>query len=479
MIPILYDSGETAFLSNGLGRLRDCSSCQVLENRNGEYECDFEYPVTGAHYDDIMLGRSIAVECGSNDTQPFDIVSKSEPIDGRVSFHAVHISYRLSKCVAYGTSINSLSDAFTMFGNAVPEMPFTFESDITTTAYMAAANGVPQSVRSLLGGVEGSILDTYGGELEWDRFKVILHESRGEDTDVVIRYGKNLKDYTNDIDASGVYTSCVPFWKGNDTIVRGGLVRSSLPSYNGRDECVPLDLSDKFENQPTAAQLQAEALSYMQSNDVNAPSQTIKVDFLLLQNSVEYAKYANLLDCKLCDTVRVIFPRYGLDYRFKIVKTVYDVLMERYTEMELGTLSTTLSEALGIEFSSSKEATGPKAVTGSATIQSGWENYQSGFDPLLVKYGNVVSFNWVCKPTSTVTLGATAVNIARLPEGFRPSRTVYGIGQGSGTSVCLISVGSDGYVALARLRFTENTNWAYSDASTSAWLPVSITFIAN
>jgi len=44
----------------------------------------------------------------------------------------------------------------------------------------------------------------------------------------------------------------------------------------------------------------------------------------------------------------VAFPRYNMTGAFKIVKTVYDVLAERYTAMELGTLSTTLAEALGI-----------------------------------------------------------------------------------------------------------------------------------
>ena len=42
------------------------------------------------------------------------------------------------------------------------------------------------------------------------------------------------------------------------------------------------------------------------------------------------------------------FPRYNMTGAFKIVKTEYDVLEERYTAMELGTLSTTLAEALGI-----------------------------------------------------------------------------------------------------------------------------------
>lgn len=479
MIPILYDSEETAFLSNGLGRLRECISCEVYETRNGEYECSFKYPVEGAHFNDIMLGRSIAVECGSSEMQPFDIVSSSEPIDGIVEFQAVHISYRLSKCVAYGTDINSPADAFTMFESAVPEMPFAFETDIVSNAYMAAADGVPKSVRSMIGGVEGSLLDTYGGELEWNKFNVKLHESRGEDRDVTIRYGKNLKDYNNDKDASGVYTCCIPYWKGNDTIVRGSLVDSDLTSYNGRNECIPLDLSDKFKDQPTAAQLEAEALSYMQSNDVNSPKQTIKVDFLLLQNSIDYAKYANLLDCKLCDTVNVVFPMYGMESRFKIVKTVYDVLMERYTEMELGTLSTTLSEALKTSLSSSSESSIPKTVTGSPTVQSGWENYTSAPDPLLLKFGSAVNLRWRCKPTASVYLGKDGSNVCRLPEGFRPSEPAFALGQGSGTSIYLITVSSDGYVNLSRLRDMGSTNATFSTATTSMWFPIDITFIID
>ena len=47
MIPILYDSSEIYFASNGLGRLRETISCTVSEERNGLFECDFEYPVTG------------------------------------------------------------------------------------------------------------------------------------------------------------------------------------------------------------------------------------------------------------------------------------------------------------------------------------------------------------------------------------------------------------------------------------------------
>lgn len=349
MIPILYDSTETYFNSNGLGRLRELASCKVTEERNGVFELDFEIPVNGQNYDRISLGKVIAARYDSSgDVQPFDIVSHSKPVNGIVKYHAVHISYRQSKLTVSGTGVNSLAAAFSMLGNAVPSNPFTYETEKVSTGHLAAADGVPRSVKSILGGSEGSILDTYGGEYKYNKFIVSLMTSRGTNQGFTIRYGINLLDYNDDTNYIDSYNACVPYWQNGDTVVKGSKVSSGLQSYSGREECVPLDLTSKFESQPTAAQLEAAALSYMQSNQVNLPAQTINVNFIRLQDSAEYAEYAALFDCKLCDTVGVIFPRYNMNGRFKIVKTVYNTLTERYEEMELGTLSTTLSQALGL-----------------------------------------------------------------------------------------------------------------------------------
>ena len=353
MIPILFEKTETAFADNGIGRLRDCISATVSEERNGIYELDFEYPVTGANYDLIQCGRLVGVTHDeSGDIQPFEIVSASRPINGIVSFHAVHISYRQSQMVATGSNINSLADAFTLLGTATPSNPFSYETDITSSAYMAAADGTPRSVRQLLGGVQGSILDTYGGEYEWDKWRVILHESRGELKDFAIRYGVNLLDYNDDTSYQGTFTSCIAYWKGNDEIVTATATLGE-DGYNGNDICVPLDLSDKFENKPTTVQLQNEALSYMQRNQTNLPSQSITVDFVRLSEMGEFAQFQDLLTCKLCDSIKVIFPMYNVSASFKIVKTEWNVLAGRFNQMELGTLSTTLSEALGITDSGS------------------------------------------------------------------------------------------------------------------------------
>lgn len=352
MIPILYESTETLFDTNGLGRLRDCITCTVTEERNGIYECDFEYPVTGQHYSDIQLGRIVAVEHDdTNDIQPFDIVSVSRPINGVVSFHGVHVSYRLRGMTVWGTGINSLADALTKLEDAVPASIFRYWTDKSSTGYCAAFDGKPKTVRSILGGSEGSILDAYGGEYEWDGFSVLLWQSRGEKRDFSIRYGVNMVDYTDETDYSETYTAVIPYWVNSTdgTVVKSSKVSSGQMGPSGLEVCVPLELTDKFETQPTTAQLQTMAQSILASRQPYLPDQTIKVDFIRLQDSPEYSHLAPLLSCRLCDTIRVIMPMYGTEGDFKIVKTVWDVLGERYTEMELGTLSTTLSEALGID----------------------------------------------------------------------------------------------------------------------------------
>lgn len=354
MIPIIYDSTENAFISNGLGRLRDCISCVVTEERNGIFECDFTYPVDGANFDLIQPGRIIAVTHDDlGDIQPFDIVSYTKPIDGIVAFHAVHVSYRQSEMTVEGKNINSLAAAFNLFATATPTNPFNYTANFTSSAYMAAADGTPRTVRQMLGGVEGSILDTYGGEYRFDKWDVALMRSRGVDRDFTIRYGVNLLDYNEENEYQQVYNACIPFWKGTndsgeETVIKGSMVSNGQPLYNGRTICVPLDLTEKFESVPTKAEVENMARLVMTNGQVEQPKQTITVDFIRLQDSEEYAGYADLLQCNLCDTIKVVFPEYNMQGRFKIVKTTYDVLMEKYTEMELGTLSTTLAEALGI-----------------------------------------------------------------------------------------------------------------------------------
>ena len=354
MIPILYEANETAFRSNGIGRLVDCLRWECTEEKNGIFEVEFDYPITGQHYGDIIEGRiAYGLHDDSKVPQPFDIYGRSAPIDGVVTFFAHHISYRLQYSILQPFSAASCAAAFAqMAGKCVTPCPFTFWTDKTTSGNFNVS--APVSVKEILGGVQGSILDVYGkGEYEWDKFTVKLHLNRGTNTGVQIRYGKNLVNLTQDVDTSGFYSAVVPFWRGGDdgsTLVTlpEWVVQSTAASGGSvPSKAVPLDLSDQWEEAPTVAQLRAKALERVNSAEAWLPDENIKVDFVALWQTDEYANIAPLERVRLCDRVGVIDPELGLTAEgVQAIKTVYDGLDERYLSMELGTARTSFASVV-------------------------------------------------------------------------------------------------------------------------------------
>ena len=349
MIPILYDKTETTFTSNGIGRLTDCLRCIVTEARNGIYECEFDYPISGERYDDIQEGQIIAVTHDDNgDIQPFDIYHRTAPIDGIVTFYARHISYRQIGITVEPFTASGISNAITAIGtNSFGGNPFTYSTDKTTAGDYAVK--VPTSAKALLGGEEGSLLDVFGaGEYEFDKFNVHLWARRGTDTSVEIRYGKNLSDIEHDVDYSDSYNGIVPYWFGaetdeNDQVVETlvmlpevAIMASGAP-YDGRDTILPLDLSGDFPEQPTASDLRTLATDKLNAANTLLPLENIRVSFVQLWQTDEYKNVAPLQKVGLCDTVSVIYPELGVGKTtIKIIKTVYNTLLDRYDEMELG-----------------------------------------------------------------------------------------------------------------------------------------------
>lgn len=351
MKPILYESSETTFTSNGLGRLADCISCTVTEERNGIYECQFDYPITGGMFDQITEGRIIGViHDDKKDIQPFDIYARTAPINGVVTFYAHHISYRLGNVILKPMTASTCVAAMAAIPqNTYNSCPFTFWTDKSVTATWSVS--VPSAVKAVLGGQEGSILDVYGtGEYEWDKFAVKLHLNRGADNGVTIRYGVNLTDLTQDVDVSGVYTAVVPYWLGTDgtlvTLPEGYIAQSGMAVIP-----VPLDLSQEWQDAPTVEQLRAKAASRLSSSNAWLPNENIKISFIDLSHTEEYKDVAALQRVSLCDKVSVYYG--DLDVAavsVKVVRTVYNVLTEMYDEIELGDPKTTLADTIASKF---------------------------------------------------------------------------------------------------------------------------------
>ena len=334
--PRLYPPTAAAWDNNGLGALSDCISCVVEETLNGPYELEMQYRLNGLHYADITL-RSIIL-AKPNPTarpQPFRVYKISRPINGVVTINAQHLSYDLSGIVIEPFNAPSLASALEgMKTNAVTENPFEYETDKTVISDFVVS--YPSSARSLVAGQRGSLLDTYGGELEFDRYQVKLWAHRGKDNGVTIRYGKNMTDVSQEEDGSGVYTGVYPYWYSEEE-GSADLGSSYVPVEGEFDftRILLLDLTEEFENKPTAEELTQKAQEYISNHDPGVPTISTTVSWYQSKDFVE--------NVNLGDVVGVYFSRLGISAKAKIVKTRYNALQNRYESVDIGSVRSSIA----------------------------------------------------------------------------------------------------------------------------------------
>lgn len=350
MIPILFEGNAIQFNNNGLGRLADAISCTVEEERNGTFELLMKYPITGVHYSDIAVNRIILAKTEDGGTnQAFIIYKISKPINGIVTINAEHISYLLNGFVIMPFSAVSLADAMSKINTyAVLNTGFTFSTDISNTKPYKLET--PKPIRNILGGEEGSFLDVYGGaDYYFNNFNVQLLASRGSDNGVTIRYGKNLTELKAVSDATNIYTGIVPFWadtEGQAVYVDDYVVYSEHAETYPYKYIKVVDFTNDFETQPSKAQLLARAQAYLANNDGWKIKHNIDVSFVNLAQTEDYKDIAPLERVKLCDIVSVVYTKLGISFKTKVIKTVYNVLLEKYDSIELGDATYTLAKAL-------------------------------------------------------------------------------------------------------------------------------------
>lgn len=350
MIPILYEGNVQNFNNNGLGRLSDAISCTVTEERNGQFELEMTYPMSGIHYGDIRENRIILAKTEDGGSpQAFIIYKISQPLNGVVTISAQHISYLLCGFVVMPFSGVSCADTFSKIANnIVIQTPFTFNTDVNSSVHFELT--APRSVRNLLGGESGSILDTYGGyDYKFDNFTVYLYTDRGYDNGVTLRYGKNLTALKNVFDTTNVYTAIVPYWadsEGNSLYLPERVVYSEHAADYPYTIIKTVDFSSDFESMPTEAQLRAKAESYIATKYGWKLKNSIDVSFVNLAQTEEYKDLVALERVRMCDTVTVIYEKLGVNIKTKVIKTVYNVLTEKYDSISLGDTTYTLAKAI-------------------------------------------------------------------------------------------------------------------------------------
>lgn len=404
MIPILYESNEpevsfqsdttlyTFCTSNGIGRLIDVISGtgKVTEEVNGVFECEFQYPISGQYYSEIQEGRIVVVKTCNNDIrrhsymrggapvyscQPFVIYGRSEEIDGKVTFYAQHISYKtrhiMCKPYARWTRLDDIVNG--IYSNLVDPSMFQliFDDDFSKSQEdVLYIQEEPKSLRSILLDTDDetslkNILDSQLStniEYIFDGFNIIICDNRGRETTAIVRYRKNLLEYSRNVDISGTYNAYYPFWKPKQAASLnlckvlsgdGRMIFSPGPSPS-EIKAIPLDLSEYFEEEPSEDQMRRKTSELVNQILKESPwkeKETLRIKFNP-ETDIEFD--SKILgegflkgDLGLGDFITVINEKSNyVREHVEIRKVTYDFLAEKYISMEAGDEELGLGETI-------------------------------------------------------------------------------------------------------------------------------------
>ena len=436
MIPVLFDKKATSFNTNGIGQLSEALTCIVHEIRNGLYELTLTYPCSGKLFKQITEDCIIYAKPNEKSTpQPFRIYSVSAPMDGIVTYNAEHKSYDLSGNPIKPTEI-SLSTAEaaidTILKNAVLSHHYKAHSDIVT---MKKASYKCMSARAALGGTEGSVIDTWGGELEFDNNDIYLHRNRGTDTGYIVKYGINIIDITQEKNIAETYTGIYPYAKyypETESIEDREEVTVTLPEHillskyadnYGKQNILILDMTDQFteDEQVTESALRNKAIDYVKNSGFDVPKVSMTITPAALWQTPEYKQFKKLTAIGMCDTVTVSFEKLGIETTAKVIEYYFNVLSEKYESLVLGDASSNFADTINqtiADINKNKQELHNQAVNSRRNLENAIKN---ATEKITGQSGGYVVLNPPENPQEILIMDtpdiSTAVNIWRWNSG--------------------------------------------------------------
>ena len=366
MRPILFNKNEQSFDTYGLGEL-NVTKGTVTRERNGNYTLYAEIPVNDPMVSILEKEMKLKADAGlRTKNQTFEISRIVKDSSNIVKIYGQHISHKLEYIVLRnatafsGTAYNALA---IWKGALIGDLTFDVWSDIQTSNKGMFDISKMENARLALGGVEGSILDLYGGEFEFDNTTVRLHKQLGRTAPTVLEYGRNILSAELDETIENSYTSVLPFATYTPDRPEGSTddsqpdpitvtipenyVDSKYKALYAHRRIKVVDFSSEFKSDskskdiPTPDKLRKIANDYMERNEIGKPKINIKIEYADLARTLDYADNGWIEEVELCDIVPVYYPQIGLtDETLKVTTITYDFVNERNESVEFGDIGT-------------------------------------------------------------------------------------------------------------------------------------------
>ena len=372
MRPILFNKNEQSFDTYGLGEL-NVTKGNVTRERNGNYTLYAEIPVNDPMVAILEKEMKLKADAGlRTKNQTFEISRIVKDSSNIVKIYGQHISHKLEYMVLRNATVfnGSAFSALSIWrGALIGDLRFDVWSDIQTTGKGVFDISKMENARQALGGVEGSILDIYGGEYEFDNMTVRLHKQLGRTAPTVLEYGRNILSAELDETIESAYTSVLPFATYTPDKPEGdtsdnqpdpitvtipeNYVDSKYKNLYAHRRIKVVDFSSEFstdgkkKNLPTPDKLRKMANDYMVRNEIGKPKINIKIEYADLARTLDYADNGWIEEVELCDIVPIYYPQIGLtDETLKVSTITYDFVNERNESVEYGDIGTNVRSTM-------------------------------------------------------------------------------------------------------------------------------------
>lgn len=363
--PILFNKNEQQFDTYGLGEI-DVTTGNVARERNGLYTFYAEYPANGPLASVLEKEMKIKADAGlRTKNQTFEISRIFKDSSGVLKIYGSHIKHKLEyMAVRHGINLSgTASVALAIWANnLIGDYRFSTWSDIDTTGSTTFTADKMTNAHLALGGVEGSILDVWGGEYEFDNLTVRLHKQLGRRAPTVLEYGRNIISAESDESIEESYTSVYPFAtytpdsQGSDSTpapvtvtIPGDYVDSKYISMYANRRIKVVDFSSEFKEKeiPTPDKLRAMTLKFMEHNKIGAPKINTKIEYVDLASTLDYQDNKIIEELEFCDILPVYYPSIGItEDDAKVTKIVYDFVNERNESVEFGIIGESIRSAM-------------------------------------------------------------------------------------------------------------------------------------
>lgn len=345
--PVLFESSESDFDTQGIGVLTDCLNVEVTNEFNELPELKLDYLATGDIANELTKDRIIMADVGEGYLkQLFRIDSVKKSIDNKIEVTASHIlndlSYNTLKQNISASAVAPVA-AFNLLKNNLeqPEPKLKMVSSINGTTSINWDMTKIDNAKKALGGADGSLLQMFKGEYLFDNYTIHFERTIGTKTGKVIQYGKDLIQVNQEENIEETYSAIKPFTKvGSGDDEKIVYLPERIIKANSNFEKLRVltkDFSqDKLE---TVYQLRSRTNKYITDNKVGIPKVTLQFEMEDIKDDLGFVD-----ELDMGDEVTVYFANLNIDTTARVIKTVWDGLLHRYKTVSIGDKTTTTSD---------------------------------------------------------------------------------------------------------------------------------------